>query len=107
MTGAWDWFSAAFMVATDTWARSMRTPSRFSSLTTLCGDTGLRGQERQTPVGGMGQAGCTGCTFLAQASGAPRCPPDRSRQRKGIWAGPPVGQVSNTSLAGGWGHCGD
>lgn len=34
MTGAWDSRRAAFMVATDTWAKSMMTPSRFISFTT-------------------------------------------------------------------------
>lgn len=48
MTGAVDRFRAAFMVATDVCARSMRTPSRFSSRTTLCGDTG-RGGEGPVP----------------------------------------------------------
>lgn len=36
MTGAWDSFRAALMVATDTWAKSIMTPSRFISFTTLC-----------------------------------------------------------------------
>lgn len=45
MTGAADRRRAAFMVATDTWARSMMTPRRFISFTTLCADTGLRGRE--------------------------------------------------------------
>ena len=54
MTGAVDRRRAAFMVATDTWARSMMTPRRFISFTTLCADTGLGGQE-----------GCTGHTVSA------------------------------------------
>lgn len=64
MTGALDSFRVAFMVATDTWAKSMMTPSRFISFTTLCRNTGCRGQE-----------GCTGHTGVCTAFwGSPQPP---------------------------------
>ena len=76
MTGAVDRRRAAFMVATDTCARSMMTPRRFISFTTLCADTGLRGRE-----------GCTGhsvCTPGVHRS-PPHTPHESQHGGRDIW----------------------
>ena len=79
MTGAVDRRRAAFMVATDTCARSMMTPRRFISFTTLCADTGLRGRE-----------GCTGHSVCTP--GVHRSPPTHT-PRVPAWRAGPLGKV--------------
>lgn len=76
MMGALDRRRAAFMVATDTWARSMMTPSRFISLTTLCMDTAAEASKAALST-----------LVFARPSGARRSSPDKSGHWAWDWAG--------------------
>lgn len=51
MTGALDSCSASLMVSTDTWDKSVMTPRRFISFSTLYGETGLGTPHRRSELG--------------------------------------------------------